>query len=101
METGPRGLAGGGRGAGRLVAGKRKRGGEKKGPGGGTERLARSDPARGQFRAQLVARFFKMGGRNSNGEKTDGEKKRATLSNKRAEREWLQDAYEQKRSMKR
>ncbi len=100
METGPRGLAGGGGGAGRLVAGKRKRGGEKKGPGGGTERLARSDPARGQFRAQLVARFFKMGGRNSN-EKTDGEKKRATLSNKRAVREWLQDAYEQKRSMKR
>ena len=33
--------------------------------------MARSDPARGQFRAQLVARFFKMGGRNSNDEKTD------------------------------
>ena len=57
------------------MAGKKKRGGEKKGPGGGTERLARSDPARGQFRAQLVARFFKMGGRNSNDEKTDGGKK--------------------------
>ena len=62
---------GGGGGVGRLVAGKRKRGGKKKGTGGGTERLVRSDPARGQLRAQLVARLFKMGGRNSNREKTD------------------------------
>jgi len=58
-----RGLAGGGGGYGRLVAGKKKRGGERKGTGGDSERLARSDPARGQFRAQVVARFDEMGER--------------------------------------
>ena len=65
--------------------------------GGGSERLARSDPARGQFRAQLVARFFKMGGRDSNGATTDT----SDVVTKRAVREWLEGDCAQKRSIKR
>ena len=56
----------------------------------------RSDPARGQLRAQLVARLFKMGGRNSNREKTD-----TKAVTKRVVREWLGDDDAQKKSMKR